>query len=68
MSQKGVNYFLYTGNKSKVVKALKESNIDQGAFSKIGFVDEFFYYLHINLNFYKNICFKDNFYLLFLKS
>jgi len=45
MSQKRTNYFLYTKNKSKVVKALKKGNIDQGAFSEIGFVDEFFSYL-----------------------
>lgn len=45
MSQKRVNYFLYTRNKSKIVEALKEGNIDQGTFSKIGFTDEFFSYI-----------------------
>jgi len=45
MSQKRTDYFLYTKNKSKVLKALRQGNIDQGAFSKIGFVDEFFSYL-----------------------
>jgi len=45
MSQKRNNYFLYTKNKSKVAEALKEGNIDQGAFSEVGFVDEFFSYL-----------------------
>jgi len=45
MSQARINYFVYTANKSKVTKALKEGNIDQGAFSEIGFADEFFSYL-----------------------
>jgi len=45
MSQKRTGYFFYTRSKSKVAEALKEGNIDQGAFSKIGFTDEFFSYL-----------------------
>lgn len=45
MNQKRNNYFVYTQNKSKVAEALKEGNIDNGAFSQIGFVDEFFSYL-----------------------
>lgn len=45
MNQKRTNYFVYTQNKSRVTKALKEGNIDNGAFSQIGFVDEFFSYL-----------------------
>lgn len=40
MNQQRNNYFVYTQNKSKVDKALKEGNIDNGAFSQIGFVDE----------------------------
>ena len=45
MNQQRNNYFVYTQNKSKVTRALKEGNIDNGAFSQIGFVDEFFTYL-----------------------
>ena len=45
MNQQRNNYFVYTRNKSKVEGALKEGNIDNGAFSQIGFVDEFFAYL-----------------------
>lgn len=45
MSQKRTGYFLYTRSKSKVAEALKEGNIDQGAFSEVGFIDEFFSYL-----------------------
>ena len=45
MNQKRTDYFVYTQNKSKVTIALKEGNIDNGAFSQIGFVDEFFTYL-----------------------
>ncbi|MCX6383085.1 MAG: transposase [Actinobacteria bacterium] len=45
MNQQRNNYFVYTQNKSKVTIALKEGNIDNGAFSQIGFVDGFFTYL-----------------------
>jgi len=45
MSHQRTSYFLYTRSKSKVAEALKEGNIDQGAFSEIGFADEFFSYL-----------------------
>ena len=45
MNQQRNNYFVYTQNKSKVTKALKEGDIDYGSFSKMGFVDEFFSYL-----------------------
>ena len=37
MNQQRINYFVYTQNKSKLDKALKEGNIDNGAFSQIGF-------------------------------
>ena len=45
MNQQRNNYFVYTKNKSKVERALRQGNIDNGAFSQIGFVDEFFAYL-----------------------
>ena len=45
MNQKRTDYFVYTQNKSRVEKALRQGNIDNGAFSAIGFVDEFFAYL-----------------------
>ena len=45
MNQQRNNYFVYTQNKSKVTRALRQGNIDNGAFSQIGFVDEFFTYL-----------------------
>ena len=45
MNQQRTDYFVYTQNKSRVEKALRQGNIDNGAFSQIGFVDEFFAYL-----------------------
>ena len=36
MSQQRNNYFVYTQNKSKVERALRQGNIDNGAFSQIG--------------------------------
>ena len=45
MNQQRTDYFVYTQNKSKVERALRQGNIDNGAFSAIGFVDEFFTYL-----------------------
>lgn len=42
---KRFDFFVYTQNKSKVTKALKQGDIDYGAFSKMGFVDEFFAFL-----------------------
>ena len=39
--QKRFDFFVYTQNKSRVAKALKEGDIDYGTFSKMGFVDEF---------------------------
>ena len=44
MNQQRTDYFVYTQNKSKVERALRQGNIDNGAFSAIGFVDEFFAY------------------------
>jgi len=43
--QKRFDFFVYTQNKSKLLKALKEGDIDYGSFSKMGFVDEFFAFL-----------------------
>ena len=43
--QKRFDFFVYTQNKSRVTKALKEGDIDYGTFSKMGFVDEFFAFL-----------------------
>ncbi|MCX6384153.1 MAG: transposase [Actinobacteria bacterium] len=43
--QKRFDFFVYTQNKSRVAKALKEGDIDYGTFSKMGFVDEFFAFL-----------------------
>jgi hypothetical protein len=43
--QKRLDFFVYTQNKFKVSKALKEGDIDYGTFSKMGFVDEFFAFL-----------------------
>ena len=40
--QKRFDFFVYTQNKSKLTKALKEGDIDYGSFSKMGFIDEFF--------------------------
>ena len=45
MNQQRNNYFVYTQNKSKVTKALKEGDIDYGSFSKMDFIDEFFAFL-----------------------
>ena len=45
MNHKRHDYFVYVKNKSRVTKALKEGDIDYGAFSEIGFVDEFFNFL-----------------------
>jgi hypothetical protein len=45
MNQKRTDYFVYTQNKSRVEKALRQGSIDNGAFCAIGFVDEFFIYL-----------------------
>ena len=42
---KRFDFFVYTQNKSKVTKALKQGDVDYGAFSKMGFVDEFFAFL-----------------------
>ena len=42
---KRFDFFVYTQNKSRVEKALKEGDIDYGTFSKMGFVDEFFAFL-----------------------
>lgn len=39
------DFFVYTQNKQRVEKALKEGDIDYGSFSKMGFVDEFFVFL-----------------------
>ncbi|MCL4417229.1 MAG: transposase [Actinobacteria bacterium] len=45
MNTKRIDYFVYTQNKSQVEKELRQGNIDNAAFSSIGFVDEFFSYL-----------------------
>jgi len=42
---KRFDFFVYTQNKSKVTKALKEGDIDYGTFSKMDFIDEFFAFL-----------------------
>jgi hypothetical protein len=42
---KRFDYFVYTQNKTKLSKALKEGDIDYGSFSKMGFIDEFFAFL-----------------------
>jgi hypothetical protein len=43
--QNRFDYFVYEQNKSKLLKALKEGEIDYGSLSKMGFIDEFFAYL-----------------------
>jgi len=43
--KKRFDYFVYTQNKTKLSKALKEGDIDYGSFSKMGFIDEFFAFL-----------------------
>ena len=45
MNGQRFDFFVYTQNKTKLSKSLKEGNIDYGAFSKMGFVDEFFAFL-----------------------
>lgn len=42
---KRFDFFVYTQNKKKVKENLKNGDIDYGAFSKMGFVDEFFAFL-----------------------
>ena len=45
MSEERFDYFVYTANKKKLKEKLKNGDIDYGAFSKMGFVDEFFAFL-----------------------
>jgi len=45
MNSSRFDFFVYTQNKQRVEKALKEGDIDYGSFSKMGFIDEFFAFL-----------------------
>jgi hypothetical protein len=45
MGEERAKFFVYTQNKAKVKKGLKDGDIDYGSFSKMGFVDEFFAFL-----------------------
>ena len=45
MNSTRFDFFVYTQNKERVEKALKEGDIDYGSFSKMSFVDEFFAFL-----------------------
>ena len=45
MGEERAKFFVYTQNKAKVKKGLKDGDIDYGSFSKMGFIDEFFAFL-----------------------